>query len=83
MRSATLASSKLATIGTKILRCLCEGSQASSHTPIVSPLPTLHQAPFKRTSQPFSILRHAYDPTFDLGTYKIEQLGKNLDLKTR
>ena len=49
-------------IGDKILGWLSEGNPGVSQILIESPYPTLERAPCLRTSLPWSILRHAYDP---------------------
>ena len=59
MRSWTLISSKPSTIGDCIHGWSNDRSQASSHTLMDSPLPTLLLAPFNKTSHPFRILCQA------------------------
>ena len=56
MRSKTFKSSKPSTCGDRIRGWSRGGNQASSHTLMDFPQPTLYFAPFNRTSRPFSIL---------------------------
>lgn len=62
MRSETFASSKPGITCERIFGCSREGNQASFHTVIDSPHPSLHLAPWRISSLPTNILRHACEP---------------------
>ena len=80
--SETLASSKPGTTCDLILGQSSDGSQASFQTLIDSPHPTLHLAPLKSTSLPWSMLLHACEPDIESVASIIVQSGKNFGLKT-
>ena len=83
MRSKTFKSSKPSTYGDRIRGWSRGGNQASSHTLMDFPQPTLHLAPFNNTSRPFRILCQAYEAETKPVASIIEQSGKNLDLNTQ